>query len=66
MGAYTEADRHLDGALTDVRSAIKHLGSIIIDECWGADHLTHEYREELQEALGLLIQVRKTIDPNTP
>lgn len=65
MGVWTEADEHRKEALNDTRSALKHIGAIVVDECYGSEEFTKEYKEELLEAITSLIKVRKILDPKS-
>jgi hypothetical protein len=61
MSVRTEADSQLDTARDDVHSALKALGKILVEQCWGHDDYKAEFRAKMVEAHGLLLQVQEKL-----
>jgi len=62
MNMQTEADEHRRNAIKHLEQAIRHLGHIVVDRCWGYDDYTDRFYEALREAFSTLLDVRDSID----
>jgi len=62
MGVTTTADEQLDEAVKSINIAIKHLSSIVIDECWGYDDWNEEYTKKIHKSFKRLIKIRKELN----
>ena len=63
MSVITEADKALDRTKHSVEDAVKNLSKIIVDQVWGHDDFSKEYKEELQRVFASLILVREKLGP---
>ena len=61
MSAETDADRRLTSAKEHVREAIKDLGEIVVNQCYGHDGYEDEYAVELAAILQELVDIRRRL-----
>lgn len=61
MSVQTTADEHLSAAREAVREAIKNLAKIVVEEVWGHDEYTRDFKEDLRQAQDELIGVRERL-----
>lgn len=57
----TTADEHLSHAKEDVKTAIKSLSKILVDECCGHDDFSEEFSQKLELAFTKLRNVDKML-----
>lgn len=62
MSVQTEADDRLDDARRQVKSAVSNLSKIVVDECWGSDEYTKEFKARINDSFHTLIKVRDDLD----
>ena len=58
MSVTTTADEQKDSAIEHIKEAIKNLGEIIINQCWGHDDYSDDYSTGLKQSLIELITIR--------
>ena len=62
MGVRTTADEKLDMANEHLRAAGADLAAVVIDECWGHDNYTLDYRTTIREALNTTLELKGKLD----
>lgn len=61
VSVQTTADEELENTRESVRSAIKSLSRILVDECWGHEEFNPEFTFKLKAAFTQLMEIKKTI-----
>jgi len=61
MSVATTADMKITSAREHVAAAIKDLTEILIDECWGHDELSEEYKVILEKTFNHLRQIKREL-----
>lgn len=62
MGVRTTADEKLDSASDHIKDAIRDLSAIVIEECWGHDEYSEEYKDTIHEVLQELLALKKKMN----
>lgn len=57
----TTAEEIRDEAVDSVKSAIKHISKIVVDQCHGHDDFSIAYRRVLRDSMQKLIEVREEL-----
>jgi hypothetical protein len=58
MSVTTTADERLSSAQEHLRAAGTDLAAIVIDECWGYDDYTLDYKTAIRQALNNIIELK--------
>lgn len=58
MSVTTTADEMLNSAKSHVKEAASALSQIVIDEVWGHDEFSEEYKEKIRESLNDLVKIK--------
>ncbi len=58
MGVITTADEMLSSAKNHIKEAARDLSQIIVDEVYGHDEFSEEYKEKMREVLNDLIAIK--------
>lgn len=61
MSVTTTADEKLHEARQHIADAIRSLSAIVIDECWGHDDFSKEYRNKIDTAFESLRQAKRDL-----
>lgn len=58
MSVATEADERLSRAQEHLREAGVDLAVIVVDECWGYDDYSLDYKTTIRQALNTIIELK--------
>jgi hypothetical protein len=58
MGVTTTADERLESAKDHLRAAGIDLAAIVIDECWGYDDYSPDYKIAIRQALNTVMELK--------
>jgi hypothetical protein len=58
MGVTTTADERLESAQDHLRAAGIDLAAIVIDECWGYDDYSPDYKIAIRQALNTIMELK--------
>ena len=61
MSVITTADEKLHSAAEHVKAALQDLGEIAINDCWGHDDFSEEYKETIAEVMNDLIAMKRKL-----
>lgn len=61
MSVTTTADEKVDSVRTNVREATKALAEVVIEDCWGADEFTPEFKTTLREVMNDLLDIKNRL-----
>lgn len=62
MSVRTTADDRLDKASDCMGDAIKALGDIVIEKCWGHDEYRQEYEDTIRSVYIQLVELRAKLN----
>lgn len=61
MSVNTTADYNLESTKDHIKNAIRTLGAIVVDECYGHKDFKQDYEEVLQQSYFNLIKIQKQL-----
>ncbi|MFA5299856.1 MAG: hypothetical protein WC389_16855 [Lutibacter sp.] len=62
MTVKTTADEKIESAKNHVKSAIKDLSDILVDNVWGWNSYNQVYQTKLQESLNALMNIKRDLE----